>query len=310
PLHFRRRPPQSNCPPDTVSRPDYGSELEAQNTKGGISRWTPRGLASPLHSLPPILDKMSQTPISSCSKGSRGLSVLLRVIGIFTDTTIPPSPSLIQRPSRYAIRAGRNLPDKEFRYLRTVIVTAAVYRGLDSKLRPKANLSSRPSGTREASAPIRLLTTSQRPVFLVNSRLGRFTATPSSSNRKGCDSTGVPLLPKLRGHFAEFLNEGSSDRLGILYLPTCVGFGTGTTNLPRGFSRRHGFKHFGPKGPRRPVSGLWPADFPTSRPTRVPQVDQRLGCPSLPRPPIGHNDWDVVQEYQPVVHRLRLSASA
>src|SRR2546427_12719271 len=27
-------------------------------------------------------------------------------------------------------------------YLRTVIVTAAVYRGLDSKLRPKANLSS------------------------------------------------------------------------------------------------------------------------------------------------------------------------
>jgi hypothetical protein len=36
--------------------------------------------------------------------------------------------------SRYAIRAGRNLPDKEFRYLRTVIVTAAVYWGFDSKL--------------------------------------------------------------------------------------------------------------------------------------------------------------------------------
>ena len=117
-------------------------ELEAQNTKGGIPRLAPRRLASPLHSLPPILDKMSQTPISSCSKGSRGLSVLLRVIGIFTDTTISPSPSLRQCPSRYAIRAGRNLPDKEFRYLRTVIVTAAVYRGLDSKLRPKANLSS------------------------------------------------------------------------------------------------------------------------------------------------------------------------
>jgi hypothetical protein len=50
---------------------------------------------------------------------------------------------LRQRPTRYAIRAGRNLPDKEFRYLRTVIVTAAVYRGLVSKLRyPKAaNLS-------------------------------------------------------------------------------------------------------------------------------------------------------------------------
>ena len=37
----------------------------------------------------------------------------------------------------------------------------------------------------------------------------------------------APLLPKLRGHFAEFLNKGSSARLGILYLPTCVGFGTG-----------------------------------------------------------------------------------
>jgi len=32
-----------------------------------------------------------------------------------------------QRRSRYAIHAGRNLPDKEFRYLRTVRVTAAVY---------------------------------------------------------------------------------------------------------------------------------------------------------------------------------------
>ena len=35
---------------------------------------------------------------------------------------------------RYAIRAGRNLPDKEFRYLRTVIVTAAVYWGFSSEL--------------------------------------------------------------------------------------------------------------------------------------------------------------------------------
>ena len=40
-----------------------------------------------------------------------------------------------QLPSRYAIRAGQNLPDKEFRYLRTVIVTAAVYWGLSSLLR-------------------------------------------------------------------------------------------------------------------------------------------------------------------------------
>src|SRR5205085_5220959 len=92
PLHFRRRPPQSNYPPDAVPGPDHGAELEAQNTKGGIPRVTPRGLASPLHSLPPILDNESQTPTSSCSKGSRGLSVQPRVLGIFTETTISPDP--------------------------------------------------------------------------------------------------------------------------------------------------------------------------------------------------------------------------
>ena len=43
--------------------------------------------------------------------------------------------ALSRQCSNYAFRAGRNLPDKEFRYLRTVIVTAAVYWGLNSKLR-------------------------------------------------------------------------------------------------------------------------------------------------------------------------------
>lgn len=72
--------------------------------------------------------------MSSYSKGARGLSVLSRVTGIFTGTTNSLSLSLRQRPSRYAIHAGRNLPDKGLRYLRTVIVTAAVYRGFNSKL--------------------------------------------------------------------------------------------------------------------------------------------------------------------------------
>ena len=71
----------------------------------------------------------------SCSEGAWGLSVPLRVTGVFTDTTISPSSWLRQRPDRYTIRAGRNLPDKEFRYLRTVIVTAAVYWGFNSMLR-------------------------------------------------------------------------------------------------------------------------------------------------------------------------------
>src|SRR5262249_22175743 len=121
--------------------PDTGIGVGAQNTKGAIPRLPPRGPAPPFHRLPPILHNTPQTPTSSCSKGSRGLSVQPRVLGIFTETTVSPDPSLRQRPSRYAIRAGRNLPDKEFRYLRTVIVTAAVYRGLGSRLRPKANLS-------------------------------------------------------------------------------------------------------------------------------------------------------------------------
>ena len=85
---------------------------------------------------------IGQNPMPGYSKGARGLSVLSRVDGIFTATAISPSPLLRQRPSRYTIRAGRNLPDKEFRYLRTVIVTAAVYWGFDSELCLAANPSS------------------------------------------------------------------------------------------------------------------------------------------------------------------------
>ena len=50
----------------------------------------------------------------------------------------------------------------------------------------------------------------------------------------------APLLPKLRGHFAEFLNHSSPDRLSIFYLTTCVGLGYGPhTHIARGFSRQH-----------------------------------------------------------------------
>ena len=87
---------------------------------------TPHELTPMFPSLPPILYINYRIPISSYSKALRGLSVQSRVIRIFTYNTISPGPLLRQRPSRYAIRAGRNLPDKEFRYLRTVIVTAAL----------------------------------------------------------------------------------------------------------------------------------------------------------------------------------------
>ena len=96
---------------------------------------TPPMLAHRLQRLPPILHRYAQTSLPSYSKGSRGLSVWPRVDGIFTANSISLSPWLRQWGSRYAIRAGRNLPAKEFRYLRTVIVTAAVYRGFNSLLR-------------------------------------------------------------------------------------------------------------------------------------------------------------------------------
>ena len=114
----------------------HGRRLDLQHHQGGISPLAPPNLAARVHSLPPILHRWCRRPMSGCSKGARGLFVLSRVLGILTETPISPSLWRRQRSSRYAIRAGRNLPDKEFRYLRTVIVTAAVYRGFSSELRP------------------------------------------------------------------------------------------------------------------------------------------------------------------------------
>ncbi len=114
----------------------HGPGLEPQYHKGGISLLAPRKLTPTLRSLPPMLHMRHRNSLPGCSKGSRGLSVQLRVSGIFTGTTISLRASLRQCPSRCTIRAGRNLPDEEFRYLRTVIVTAAVYWGFNSELHP------------------------------------------------------------------------------------------------------------------------------------------------------------------------------
>ena len=127
-----RRPPQSNYPPGSV--PWLAPGLEAKSTKGGISTSAPPELAPRLQSLPPILHMINSDPVPSYSKAPRGLFVQSRVTRIFTGISISPSPSLRQRPSHYTIRAGRNLPDKGLRYLRTVIVTAAVHWGFSSVL--------------------------------------------------------------------------------------------------------------------------------------------------------------------------------
>ena len=109
--------------------------LEWSYSEGSIPPTPPPKLAFRFLWLLPILYKLYKHSISSYSKAPWGLSVLSRVVRIFTDNIISPSLSLRQCPDRYAFRAGRNLPDKEFRYLRTVIVTAAVYWGFNSELR-------------------------------------------------------------------------------------------------------------------------------------------------------------------------------
>ena len=109
--------------------------------QGGISLLPPPELAPKVQRVPPMLHSPRQRPMASYSKGAWGLFVLMREIGILTDTAVSPSLRRRQPSSRYAIHAGRNLPDKEFRYLRTVIVTAAVYRGFSSQRRLAANRS-------------------------------------------------------------------------------------------------------------------------------------------------------------------------
>ena len=95
---------------------------------------TPLKLAFQFLSLPPILYVQYRIPVPNWSKAPWGLSVLAQVTSIFTGTSISPDALSRQRSNHYAFRAGRNLPDKEFRYLRTVIVTAAVHWGFNSML--------------------------------------------------------------------------------------------------------------------------------------------------------------------------------
>ncbi len=102
---------------------------------------SPPPLTRGLRRLPPMLHMNARMPMSDYSKGSWGLSVLPQVSGIFTGTTISPRTTSRQRPDRYTIRAGRNLPDKEFRYLRTVIVTADIHRAFAFELRLAADPS-------------------------------------------------------------------------------------------------------------------------------------------------------------------------
>ena len=133
-----------------------------------------------------------------------------------THSSISLSPHQRQRGDRYAIRAGRNLPDKEFRYLRTVIVTAAVYRGFDSRLAPLLLTFRHRAGVRPYTSPYGF---AEPCVLSKQSPPPSLCPPPRVAYRRGL------LLANLRRHFAEFLQCSSLKRLSMLCQSTCVGFG-------------------------------------------------------------------------------------
>ena len=181
-----------------------------------------------------------------------------------------------QCPDRYTIRAGRNLPDKEFRYLRTVIVTAAVYWGFNSELALLLLTFQHRAGVSPYTSSFDLAETC---VFAKQ--------LPGPIH---CGSiSGAPLFPKLRGQFAEFLNYPSPVGLRILFLSTCVGLRYGHLIYSQSFSRLYPtllpYSNFGPFRPGQPSPG--------SCPFKVSSCLNLLAA----------------TEFPPYVHRLRLSAS-
>lgn len=122
-----------------------------------------------------------------------------------------------------------------------VIVTTAVYWGLNSPLRyyyltGPLNL---PAPGRRQSVYIDFTVFARTCVFNKQS-LPSILCDHNQLTPKRRSPAMAPLLPKLRGHFAEFLNHSSPERLSILYLTTCVGFGYGPNmHIARGFSRQH-----------------------------------------------------------------------
>jgi len=160
--------------------------------------------------LPPMLRMHHLVSRPGCSKAPRGLFVLSWGTRIFTGTSISPSPLSRQCSSRYSFRAGRNLPDKEFRYLRTVIVTAAVHRGFDWWLRSPLLLTFRHwAGVSPYTSACALAETC---VFGKQS-LEPFHCGPLTPVRR-TEATRAPLLPKVRGQLAEFLDRGALVHLG------------------------------------------------------------------------------------------------
>jgi hypothetical protein len=132
-------------------------------------------------------------------------------------------------------------------------------------------------------------------VFLVNSRHRHFTAAFFGSRSKSFHLIKAHLLPKLRCHFAEFLNQGYLKRLRMLSSPTCVGLQYGHQNDSlRGFSWQSGISHFAGQSPSYSPLGVWNgrADLPTLPAYRLEPGRPTPGWPTLLRPPFAQaSSW-------------------
>src|SRR6187551_142239 len=202
--------------------------------------------------------------MTSCSKGAWGLFVLSRGLGILTETAISPSTWSRQCPSRYAIRAGRNLPDKEFRYLRTVIVTAAVYRGFGSP-REQLPLTFRHwAGLSPYTSTLAAL--AGTGVFGKQTpgpgHCGPLTLPGKSRSRY----TGRPFSRSYGANLPSSLTAGLSSTSVYSTSPPVSVCGTGARALARGFSWRYGVNPYG--------SGLPP---PLTLPSQVSIVPDLPG---------------------------------
>jgi len=112
PLHFWRQPPQLNCPPDSVPRQVFCAGVgKISSFRRVVFHVAPASSAgSHLCSTVKITSS-----VPSYSKASWGLFVHVQVGRIFTAISISPGNSSRQSQSHSTFRAGRNLPDKEFR---------------------------------------------------------------------------------------------------------------------------------------------------------------------------------------------------
>ena len=282
-------------------------QLEPRPQKGGISPLAPAPPQRHLLRLPPILRISGPGSTPSYSKAPRGLFVQSRVTRIFTRTSISPDPPSRQRPSRCAIRAGRNLPDKEFRYLRTVIVTAAVHRGFGSGLiSPPLNLPA-PGRRQPLYVASQLL---QGPVFLLNSRLGLFSAAPLRSTGKPLHATGHPFSLSYGVNLPSSLTRDHPSASGLSPPPTCVGlrYGHPKTSLEAflGGQARPGRTPSrvyspSPLGSARPRISLWPL------PTGLDAASPSLRRTYPPRHPFTQTVLPRYGNFNPLSFTLRSS---